>query len=650
MSKFKPKLTLKVKFIAVFVLTVILLTCITGYLSYTKASADLDEQMGQKLENVAILTAMMIDGDEHSKLKTADDESSDFYKETQKALQQIQTDCNVFYVYTLVPTDDKGNLNTIVDPFTGKDHIPCGTTYNMGESAATDPAYAETVQKMNQAFLEGKPAHLDSIINTPEWGAYKSGFAPIKNSKGEVVALVEADMSADAIIAAKAGLLKRYYYAGIGGVIISIILSLAFAGYFVSPIKKMVKTMSDIADMNGDLTQEIKVKSSDEIGQLAFQFNRMLSNLRTLIAQIRYNVSEVAATSVELSRTATNSHQATEEIVSTIANTVQAVETGSSRQRESVSQAMAVMDRFSSTLQQTAESAHQQAEQIQRATIFTKDISSEIHQVAEKSATMAVSSTKTTEAAETGEKVINGTIKGMETVRRIVQEAASTIQELGGRSKQIGEIIQVIDDIAEQTNLLALNAAIEAARAGEHGKGFAVVADEVRKLAERSSRSTKEIGELISDITKGIDQSVTAMTKGTTEVEEGFALATEAGQALSQIFKLANEANMQTKQINDSTSKVASKTKEMVETMETVAAIVEENTAAATEMSSHSNQIKEMVDNIGSVSTESARAVKEVATSGQGMRRVADNLVKSSESLTRMSQSLEEMTAKFKLE
>lgn len=133
----------------------------------------------------------------------------------------------------------------------------------------------------------------------------------------------------------------------------------------------------------------------------------------------------------------------------------------------------------------------------------------------------------------------------MERIKTTVTESGERIKQLGEQSKAIGEIIQVIDDIAEQTNLLALNAAIEAARAGEHGKGFAVVADEVRKLAERSGKATKEIANLIISIQKGTDNAVSAMEKGISEVENGSRFAHDAGQALKEILVTVERANQQ---------------------------------------------------------------------------------------------------------
>ncbi len=124
----------------------------------------------------------------------------------------------------------------------------------------------------------------------------------------------------------------------------------------------------------------------------------------------------------------------------------------------------------------------------------------------------------------------------MENVKKTMDMVSNKVHGLGERSKEIGKIVSAIDDIADQTNLLALNAAVEAARAGEQGRGFAVVADEVRKLAERSQAATKEIADLISGIQSGVEDTVAAMEKGTKEIDSGYDLANKAGQSLDDIL------------------------------------------------------------------------------------------------------------------
>jgi methyl-accepting chemotaxis protein len=209
--------------------------------------------------------------------------------------------------------------------------------------------------------------------------------------------------------------------------------------------------------------------------------------------------------------------------------------------------------------------------------------------------------------ANEGGKIVEQTVQKMRDIATVVNQSAKNIQELGKSSKQIGEIIKVIDEIADQTNLLALNAAIEAARAGEQGRGFAVVADEVRKLAERTTEATKQIAKMITGIQSETEQAVVVMNKGNDEVTSGIQLADNAGSSLKEIVESSQV-------VFDSISRIA---------------------AASEEQSVTSEQISKNVVSISKVTGETARQIQEVALT-------ADNL-------TRLTEELRNMVSQFKI-
>jgi methyl-accepting chemotaxis protein len=237
----------------------------------------------------------------------------------------------------------------------------------------------------------------------------------------------------------------------------------------------------------------------------------------------------------------------------------------------------------------------------------------------------------------------------MHAIKAKVGLSAEKVKEMGAHSEQIGVIVEMIQDIAAQTNLLALNAAIEAARAGEHGKGFAVVADEVRKLAERSSGATKEIGGLIKGIQTTVAEAVKAMEEGAQQVELGVNEANDSGQSLAEILKAAEEVNRQVDQIAQAAQKMQGLSKELEEATESVGAVVEQNTAATEEMAAGSNDVNESIENIASVGEQNSAAVEQVSAASEEMSSQVEEVSASAQSLAEMALNLKGVVAQFRL-
>jgi len=299
------------------------------------------------------------------------------------------------------------------------------------------------------------------------------------------------------------------------GMILAIVLGLFISHRITRPIREVVEVAQTIAE--GDLNRNLQIDAQDETGQLARAINRMQEHLNSLLAVIK-TTSDRVAESVEMLRTT-------------------AVEIAS-----------------------RAERAAGQAGTIATA---AEEMSATSVDIAQNCADAAHGAKSASDAAIEGSRVVAGAIDAMGRIAGTVRETAGSIRLLGARSDEIGSIIATIHDIADQTNLLALNAAIEAARAGEQGRGFAVVADEVRALAARTATATREIESMIEMMQSETRSAVSAMETGVVEVEEGLAAARRSGDALQEILRVVGSVTDQVNQIATATEEQTATTGEI---------------------------------------------------------------------------------------
>jgi methyl-accepting chemotaxis protein len=238
----------------------------------------------------------------------------------------------------------------------------------------------------------------------------------------------------------------------------------------------------------------------------------------------------------------------------------------------------------------------------------------------------------------------------MARIEATVANSSKRVGELGAKSEQIGAIVETIDDIAEQTNLLALNAAIEAARAGEQGKGFAVVADEVRKLAERSSRATKEIATLIAEVREVTDAAVRAMQSGSEEVQAGSALARKSGEALSEIAYSVDATTSAVSRIIGAVDAMSSASGQVVKAMDRIEQLAMTNSTGADEMAAQSGDVSHAVESIAAISQENSASAEQVSAATEELSAQANEVVTSANRLSSMADRLDELMSRFKLD
>jgi len=345
-----------------------------------------------------------------------------------------------------------------------------------------------------------------------------------------------------------------------GWLILPLLISLGFSAligsifarsFLIKPILLIEETLQNV-EQQWDLTHQCNVKTSGEIGDAGRAVNRFLQRLGAVLQDLSHASDQLAVASARISKASSS----------------------------------------------TAAGVEEQAAVLAQVAATVIDMSHDVEEISKVALNVASNAGRSREIAEDGSQIVREAADGMEAIKIAVMETSTSVNGLGERSRQIGEVIEVIGDIADQTNLLALNAAIEAARAGEHGRGFAVVADEVRKLAERTSRATREVSDVIASIQGETGRAVARMSTVAETVEEGVDRATSASRSLLEIVASTQE----------------------------VSSMVERIAAAAADQNAKSRSISGDIKDISSMSKQLTTAADESAQSAQGASERAERL------------------------
>lgn len=572
MTKVSKMRSIQGKLILYFVMLVMGISVVSGILQYMVSSNQVSKDISQEVIKVASVASLLIDGDKHQTLKTAKDQSSDTYNEIKSVLQNIQKESGATFVYTLVKNgDDKTSF--IVD---AAEENPS----NLGDEYDYLPA-------MEEAF-NGK-ASANSDVVTDEWGTFLTGYAPIKNSEGAIIAIVAIDIDAGDIINIKNQLLKNILLSIIFSMVLTVILSIVLSKKIVKPIQLLVQRFKELSSSGGDLTQKIQIKTGDEIEILGDAVSGFIENIRQIVEQITAAAINVASLAESLNITIAQNQSSVEQV----ANSNQNIALGASEQAENVND-------ISNRIQK---------------------IALDIDENKKKVNVLNNSADETKRLIQDGFEAVNyQSIKTQENMNAF-KKVTVVFEKLVKEAEEVGTIISTITNISEQTNLLALNASIEAARAGEFGKGFSVVADEVSKLAEGSSVATKEIAQILERINHDTKEAME-------EINKADAIAKEQ---ITAVDSTSSTFNNMSKEIEG-----------MIDNIGIISTYINE-------ISGNANTMAGKIREISSVSSENVALTEEVTASSEEQNAAMEEVGITVGELQELSTNLKGTVSKFRI-
>lgn len=529
--------------------------------------------------------AEFIDTDQYERF-LENPQENETYWEIRNELNQVREHIGAMYLYTFMV--DQDDIRMLVDG------LPEGLPKE--EVSQINEVIKSITREEVEPVLEGKTAFTD-IVDDPPYGKSSTSYAPIKDSKGEVIGILGLDTSATKIDDIKKELLAKIIPLTII-VLASIILFACMLLYrkinsSLRPLQSMNKALNELAagNMKESLqtVRMIKVKSNDEMKAFSDNFNKAVSQLTTMIEKVQASSQSLIEATRIIAENILSAQRSSQDIAANVSQIAKGSDTQKNNNVESV-QAM-------------------------------QEMAIGVQRIVDYSSTVVQMSHDATELVDTSFSQTESVMTEIDEVKESVIGTNKVIQHLGDKFKEIESIISVISSITDQTNLLALNAMIEAARAGEAGKGFAVVAEEVRKLAEQSNVSAQQIASLIKGFEELTENVIIETKESTRKVEAGTESVKAIGQSLHQIKQSINGVHSG----------------------------IEEVSAVTEEMSAGTEEVLASLEQITDISTKNATESDYAATSTEHQMAIMVTMAESADQLKDLSNQLKEMVNRFQI-
>lgn len=512
----------------------------------------------------------------------------------------------------------------------------------------------ETIQRgeeLEKVLKDDVPVIKYTYINKIPYAVM---VAPVRDYSGKIVGIVEIFKNREKFLSLLNNEIKRQVGGGILLLIIIAIFIYFIVNNIVKPIKKVAKTIEafslDFSKGKADFTKKIKVKGKDEVAALLKSLNILTSAIGEMVKKIKDDAKKINNSSNDVHNMSEQLSDSAQSLASISEETSATVEEMNISIEEVAKTSTEIVRYLNKIVKDTDEDLEINKKMKEKSQIVTQNSQlvveslKNLEEVIGESATFIEetegNSKKARELSDIGKQEIENTIRGMNNINDSMEEIANVISKLGESSIEIGKIIEVISDISDQTNLLALNAAIEAARAGEAGKGFAVVADEVRKLAERSQQAAGEINELIKGIQKEINIAIDVSERGKEEAKEGINLTQRAGDIFTQIRESIEALSSSVELVRSNLLREEKEEKilheyiyEDVESIEEIVNLIGEGEERISSISESIKEINSQITHISAATEEQAAGIGEIRKTTE---EIANTAQKNSDMITEL--------------